>query len=172
MLGRGLGQHAWCTRTPCKDVRACIAHRTPIQPRAPRPATTPRFTHAPPRLPHPRLHTHTHTHTHTRAQTPKKLYLVLDFINGGHLFFQLYRAGTFDEPLARLYCAEIVLAIAHLHSLGFVHRWVGGVWCVCVWCVWGEPVAAGRRAVPAPAPAGRPRRLPSPSLLPGLRPLA
>ncbi|KAL4424405.1 hypothetical protein ABPG77_005648 [Micractinium sp. CCAP 211/92] len=55
-------------------------------------------------------------------QTPKKLYLVLDFINGGHLFFQLYRQGTFDEALARLYCAEIVLAIAHLHSLGFVHR--------------------------------------------------
>ncbi|GAB4821286.1 hypothetical protein N2152v2_008332 [Parachlorella kessleri] len=55
-------------------------------------------------------------------QTPHKLYLVLDFINGGHLFFQLYRQGTFDEPLARLYAAEIVLAIAHLHSLGFVHR--------------------------------------------------
>jgi p70 ribosomal S6 kinase len=55
-------------------------------------------------------------------QTPKKLYLVLDFINGGHLFFQLYRQGTFDEALARLYTAEIVLAIAHLHSLGFVHR--------------------------------------------------
>ncbi|KAI3425001.1 hypothetical protein D9Q98_008382 [Chlorella vulgaris] len=55
-------------------------------------------------------------------QTPKKLYLVLDFINGGHLFFQLYRQGTFNEPLARLYAAEIVLAIAHLHSLGFVHR--------------------------------------------------
>jgi serine/threonine protein kinase len=47
---------------------------------------------------------------------------VLDFINGGHLFFQLYRAGTFDEPLARLYTAELVLAVAHLHSLGFVHR--------------------------------------------------
>ncbi|KAL6770959.1 S6K1 [Auxenochlorella protothecoides x Auxenochlorella symbiontica] len=55
-------------------------------------------------------------------QTPLKLYLVLDFINGGHLFFQLYRAGTFDEAQARLYTAEIVLAIAHLHSLGFVHR--------------------------------------------------
>lgn len=47
---------------------------------------------------------------------------MLDFINGGHLFFQLYRAGTFDEALARLYTAEIVLAVAHLHSLGFVHR--------------------------------------------------
>jgi p70 ribosomal S6 kinase len=55
-------------------------------------------------------------------QTSTKLYLVLDFINGGHLFFQLYRAGTFDEPLARLYTAELVLAITHLHSLGFVHR--------------------------------------------------
>ena len=55
-------------------------------------------------------------------QTSKKLYLVLDFINGGHLFFQLYRAGTFDEDLARLYTAELVSAITHLHSLGFVHR--------------------------------------------------
>lgn len=55
-------------------------------------------------------------------QTIHKLYLVLDFINGGHLFFQLYRAGTFEEPLARLYTAELVLGLAHLHSLGFVHR--------------------------------------------------
>ena len=55
-------------------------------------------------------------------QTPSKLYLVLDFVNGGHLFFQLYRAGVFDEPLARLYAAELVLAVAHLHALGFVHR--------------------------------------------------
>ena len=57
-----------------------------------------------------------------RAQTSSKLYLVLDFINGGHLFFNLYRAGIFDEELARLYAAEIVLAVAHLHKLGFIHR--------------------------------------------------
>ena len=56
------------------------------------------------------------------AQTSSKLYLVLDFINGGHLFFNLYRAGIFDEELARLYAAEIVLAVAHLHKLGFIHR--------------------------------------------------
>jgi hypothetical protein len=30
-------------------------------------------------------------------QTSSKLYLVLDFINGGHLFFQLYRQGIFSE---------------------------------------------------------------------------
>lgn len=31
------------------------------------------------------------------VQTSSKLYLVLDFINGGHLFFQLYRQGIFTE---------------------------------------------------------------------------
>ena len=56
------------------------------------------------------------------VQTASKLYLVLDFVNGGHLFFQLYRQGIFDEDLARLYTAELVLAIAHLHSLGIAHR--------------------------------------------------
>ena len=30
--------------------------------------------------------------------------------------------GIFNEDLARLYTAEIVLAISHLHSLNFVHR--------------------------------------------------
>jgi serine/threonine protein kinase len=30
--------------------------------------------------------------------------------------------GIFDEDQTRLYAAEIVLAIAHLHSLGIVHR--------------------------------------------------
>lgn len=55
-------------------------------------------------------------------QTRSKLYLVLDFINGGHLFFQLYRQGTFNEDLARMYAAEIVLALAHLHKNGIIHR--------------------------------------------------
>eukprot|EP00898_Chlorokybus_atmophyticus_P002927 jgi/Chlat1/3635/Chrsp238S03626 len=55
-------------------------------------------------------------------QTPSKLYLLLDFINGGHLFFQLYKQGIFNEELTRLYTAEIVLAVAHLHSLDIIHR--------------------------------------------------
>lgn len=55
-------------------------------------------------------------------QTPSKLYLVLDFINGGHLFFNLYRQGVFSENVACLYTAEIVSAISYLHSRGIVHR--------------------------------------------------
>ncbi|KAK3014925.1 hypothetical protein RJ639_009941, partial [Escallonia herrerae] len=55
-------------------------------------------------------------------QTKYRLYLVLDFVNGGHLFFQLYRQGLFREDLARLYTAEIVSAVSHLHANGIMHR--------------------------------------------------
>lgn len=55
-------------------------------------------------------------------QTPSKLYLVMDFVNGGHLFFQLARAGLFEERLARVYSAELALALGHLHGLGIIHR--------------------------------------------------
>ncbi|VFQ91026.1 unnamed protein product [Cuscuta campestris] len=55
-------------------------------------------------------------------QTKYRLYLVLDFINGGHLFFQLYHQGLFCEDLARIYTAEIVSAVSHLHENGIMHR--------------------------------------------------
>ncbi|KAJ6403442.1 hypothetical protein OIU84_015362 [Salix udensis] len=55
-------------------------------------------------------------------QTKYRLYLVLDFINGGHLFFQLYNHGLFREDLARIYAAEIVSAVSHLHANGIMHR--------------------------------------------------
>ncbi|KAG5008421.1 hypothetical protein GLYMA_09G273600v4 [Glycine max] len=55
-------------------------------------------------------------------QTKYRLYLVLDFVNGGHLFFQLYHQGLFREDLARIYTAEIVCAVSHLHSNGIMHR--------------------------------------------------
>ncbi|XP_078448550.1 serine/threonine-protein kinase AtPK2/AtPK19-like [Wolffia australiana] len=55
-------------------------------------------------------------------QTKSKLYLILDFINGGHLFFHLYRQGLFSEDQARFYTAEIISAVSHLHSKGIVHR--------------------------------------------------
>ncbi|KAL3650364.1 Serine/threonine-protein kinase AtPK2/AtPK19 [Castilleja foliolosa] len=55
-------------------------------------------------------------------QTKYRLYLVLDFVNGGHLFFQLYHQGLFREDLARIYAAEIVSAVSHLHAHGIMHR--------------------------------------------------
>ncbi|XP_076893869.1 serine/threonine-protein kinase AtPK2/AtPK19-like [Bidens hawaiensis] len=55
-------------------------------------------------------------------QTKYRLYLVLDFVNGGHLFFQLYHHGLFREDLARIYTAEMVSAVSHLHANGIMHR--------------------------------------------------
>ncbi|KAJ8772152.1 hypothetical protein K2173_027329 [Erythroxylum novogranatense] len=61
-------------------------------------------------------------HLRYSFQTKSKLYLILDFINGGHLFFHLYRQGIFGEDQARIYTAEIVSAVTHLHKSGIVHR--------------------------------------------------
>lgn len=55
-------------------------------------------------------------------QTEDKLYMVLDFVNGGELFFHLKKEGKFSEERVRLYSAEIALALHHLHSRDIVYR--------------------------------------------------
>uniref|UniRef100_A0A3Q0T4S1 Serum/glucocorticoid regulated kinase family member 3 n=1 Tax=Amphilophus citrinellus TaxID=61819 RepID=A0A3Q0T4S1_AMPCI len=46
---------------------------------------------------------------HYSFQTKDKLYFVLDFINGGELFFHLQRERTFPEPRAKFYIAEMAI---------------------------------------------------------------
>mmetsp|Transcript_37188 Transcript_37188/g.73061 ORF Transcript_37188/g.73061 Transcript_37188/m.73061 type:complete len:791 (-) Transcript_37188:294-2666(-) len=55
-------------------------------------------------------------------QTKYKLYFVLDYCPGGELFFHLGRAGRFSEQRARLYAAQIILALEYLHTLDIVYR--------------------------------------------------
>uniref|UniRef100_A0AAQ5Z4G8 Serine/threonine-protein kinase Sgk1 n=1 Tax=Amphiprion ocellaris TaxID=80972 RepID=A0AAQ5Z4G8_AMPOC len=59
---------------------------------------------------------------HYSFQTTDKLYFVLDFINGGELFFHLQRERTFPEPRAKFYIAEMASALGYLHSLNIVYR--------------------------------------------------
>eukprot|EP00931_Biecheleriopsis_adriatica_P087054 TRINITY_DN61577_c0_g1_i1.p1 TRINITY_DN61577_c0_g1~~TRINITY_DN61577_c0_g1_i1.p1 ORF type:complete len:337 (-),score=76.75 TRINITY_DN61577_c0_g1_i1:65-1075(-) len=59
---------------------------------------------------------------HYAFQTPKKLYLVLDYCPGGELFFHLSRAGRFAEGRTRFYTCEICLALEYLHSLNIIFR--------------------------------------------------
>jgi len=59
---------------------------------------------------------------HYAFQTKDKLYMILDFINGGELFHHLKKEGRFPENRVKFYAAEITAAISHLHSLGIVYR--------------------------------------------------
>jgi serine/threonine protein kinase len=55
-------------------------------------------------------------------QSKEKLYLVLDYIKGGELFFHLKNNRRFPEDVARIYVGEIALALGHLHSLTVIYR--------------------------------------------------
>ncbi|XP_030071056.1 serine/threonine-protein kinase Sgk3 [Microcaecilia unicolor] len=59
---------------------------------------------------------------HYSFQTTEKLYFVLDFVNGGELFFHLQRERTFPEYRAQFYAAEIASALGYLHSIKIVYR--------------------------------------------------
>mmetsp|Transcript_9051 Transcript_9051/g.19293 ORF Transcript_9051/g.19293 Transcript_9051/m.19293 type:complete len:978 (-) Transcript_9051:1439-4372(-) len=55
-------------------------------------------------------------------QNNEKLYLVLDYCPGGELFFHLSRYRRFQEPVARFYAAELLLALGHCHKHGIIYR--------------------------------------------------
>lgn len=55
-------------------------------------------------------------------QTPTKLYLILDYLNGGELFYHLTKEEAFSESRAKFYIAEIILALECLHSHGIMYR--------------------------------------------------
>ncbi|KAF1334071.1 Agc/akt protein kinase, partial [Globisporangium splendens] len=55
-------------------------------------------------------------------QTEDKLYLVMDYYNGGSLFFHLRKSRKFSEKRARFYAAQLLLSMAHLHELNIAYR--------------------------------------------------
>uniref|UniRef100_A0A3P8UP62 non-specific serine/threonine protein kinase n=1 Tax=Cynoglossus semilaevis TaxID=244447 RepID=A0A3P8UP62_CYNSE len=55
-------------------------------------------------------------------QTHDRLCFVMEYANGGELFFHLSRDRVFTEDRARFYGAEIVSALEYLHSRNVVYR--------------------------------------------------
>jgi serine/threonine protein kinase len=56
-------------------------------------------------------------------QDQEKLYLILEYAQGGELFHHLSMERMFPEDTARFYMAEMVLALEHLHQVvGVVYR--------------------------------------------------
>lgn len=48
--------------------------------------------------------------------------MVMEYLPGGDLMGLLMRVNTFTEEETRFYIAEIALAIASVHDLGYIHR--------------------------------------------------
>lgn len=55
-------------------------------------------------------------------QTPTDLYLVIDFMAGGELFWHLQKAGRFSELRTKFYIAELVVALEYLHDNDIIYR--------------------------------------------------
>lgn len=47
---------------------------------------------------------------------------MIDFLNGGELFFHLRKDTRFNEMRTRFYAAEIILALECLHKNGIIYR--------------------------------------------------
>jgi serine/threonine protein kinase len=69
------------------------------------------------RLSHPFL-----VQLHYSFQSPDKLYFIMDYVNGGELFFHLQKDRKFSIDRVRFYGAEIAAGIEHLHSQGVIYR--------------------------------------------------
>merc|ERR1719408_684201 len=55
-------------------------------------------------------------------QSEGKLYMVLNYLPGGELFYRLKREGRFSVERVRLYGAEIASGLGHLHGLDMIYR--------------------------------------------------
>lgn len=55
-------------------------------------------------------------------QTADRLCFVMEYVNGGELFFHLTRERIFPEDRAKFYSAEIISALAYLHEEGIIYR--------------------------------------------------
>lgn len=56
-------------------------------------------------------------------QDQEKLYLILEYAQGGELFTRMLTEGMFPEETAAFYMAEMILALDHLHNtVGVVYR--------------------------------------------------
>lgn len=58
----------------------------------------------------------------TTFQDEKRLFMLMEYVNGGELFSYLRKEGRLPNDYARFYAGEIILAFAYLHSLHVVYR--------------------------------------------------
>jgi len=55
-------------------------------------------------------------------QDPKYVYLAMEYVPGGELFYYIRLYGNLSTEITRFYCAEIILVIEYLHSRNLIYR--------------------------------------------------
>ena len=55
-------------------------------------------------------------------QDKEHLYFIMEFIQGGELFFHLHRETRFDDEKTRFYIAELILVLNFLHKNKIIYR--------------------------------------------------
>lgn len=55
-------------------------------------------------------------------QTKTNLYMIFPFCQGGELRFHLNKIGRFNESAARIYSAQVLLALEYLHNNNIIYR--------------------------------------------------
>nr|CCA23228.1 RAC family serine/threonineprotein kinase putative [Albugo laibachii Nc14] len=55
-------------------------------------------------------------------QNPEKLYLIMDYYPGGSMFYHLRKSKRFTEERTRIYMAQLLLALMHLHEKQIAYR--------------------------------------------------
>ena len=55
-------------------------------------------------------------------QTPKHLFFIVNYCEGGDLLYQLLIKKFYKEKEARIIVAELILAIEYLHSMNIFYR--------------------------------------------------
>jgi len=55
-------------------------------------------------------------------QTSDKLYFIMDYINGGELFYHLQKEHKFTPERVRFYSGQIALGLEYLHNSGVIYR--------------------------------------------------
>ncbi len=66
---------------------------------------------------------------HASFQDKHMLHLLMDFMPGGDLMELLIKYDIFTESATKTYISELVVALKHVHSLGYIHRDIKpGVW--------------------------------------------
>lgn len=55
-------------------------------------------------------------------ETKDELFLIMEYVKGGELFYQIIERGAFTEDQARYVLVQIINALKYMHTKGVIHR--------------------------------------------------